>query len=227
MLVGLVRASPEPADHQRRESAGRQMRDALPDDPRRELVAVVRTVAIGPAPLRRDDERRVARDQAELFAVDRLEEASAPALDVVEPAERRVELGESERAGIHIGRDDVLAVARNEKRLNSVSRSDVEGSLNIGARSQQIAQPRSRRVGRDVVRRVVGRVGRKTIGCEQQALDRCDPRLWRDLFLADLRQAGALERSHGSAAERVFGSSSLDGQLEEEEANRSSERALR
>jgi hypothetical protein len=202
------------------------MRDALADDACRELVTVVRSVAIRPAPLRRDDERRVARDQAELLALDRLEEASAPALDVVESAERGVELGEAERARIHIGRDDVLAVARDEERLNAVPGSDVQRALHLRAGSQQIAEARRRRVGRDVIGRVVGWVRRQPIGRQQKALDRGNSRLRRDV-LADLRQPRALECADAGAAERVLCSSPLDRQFEEEETDRGRERAPR
>src|SRR5439155_25371645 len=94
--------------------------------PARELVAVQPAVAVGPAVLGRDDVGRVAGDQVEAFAPDRLEEAAEAHFDVGKVVQRRVQLREGERARIDVGGDDVRGVPRGEQCLQAASGGDVE-----------------------------------------------------------------------------------------------------
>ena len=77
----------------------------------------------------RDDIRRVGDDQVELLALDRLEEAAAPELDVVHAVERCVELRVLERSRVHVRRHDVPRVRGKKDRLDPVAGAHVERSL--------------------------------------------------------------------------------------------------
>ena len=77
----------------------------------------------------RDDIRRVGDDQVELLALDRLEEAAAPELDVAHAVERCVELRVLERSRVHVRRHDVPRVRGKKDRLDPVAGAHVERSL--------------------------------------------------------------------------------------------------
>ena len=168
--------------------------------------------------LGRHDVRRVARDQVVLLVTRRLEEAAVPALDVVEPVERGVQLGVRERARVDVDGDDVAVVPRGEERVDAAAGADVERTLAALARREHVARPRRRRVVRDVVRRVV-RVAREAVRGEQHVVDRHEPRV-RDDVAPQLGEPRRRERLHRLPAERVDRVRLRHGQLEEEQPHR-------
>src|SRR5262245_11858495 len=122
---------------------------------RRELVRLEAGVAIGPAVLRRDDVRRVARDQVEGLTCDRLEDAAAAELQVPHAVEDRVQLRVRKRALVDVGRDDVIGVRGGQQRVDAAPGTDVERPSDTGTRRERVTDARGRRVDRDVVSRVV------------------------------------------------------------------------
>ena len=151
---GRVVARLGPARHQRREPAaleeGRQPARKLLADP----VARKAAVAEREEGVRRDHVGRIAGDAAELLAGNRLEQAARPQLDVVDAVERKVERGESERALVDVGRDDLAGVAGEQERLDPVSGAEVERALDLRS-DGQVGERRGRPVhARDAVRAV-------------------------------------------------------------------------
>ena len=196
------------------------------DDVRGEVVAAEVAVPVDPAVLRRDDERRVARDQVVRLVSRRIEEAAVPAFDVVEAVERSIERGVRKRARVHVDGDDVLVVARGEQRVDAAARPDVERARAALARRQDVARARRRRVARDIVGRVV-RVPREAVRREQHVVDRHDPRLRHDLA------ARSSARPVAASASTACGPSAVDrvhlrhGQLQEEQPHRRRQLRLR
>ena len=66
------------------------------------------------------------------------------ALDVLEAAERCVQLGEREGARVDVGRDDMFAVTGGEQGVHAVPGSDVEGARDAG---RGVSRSHSRAVG--------------------------------------------------------------------------------
>ena len=95
-------------------------------------------------------------------------------LDVVETVQRRVQRRVGERARVDVGRDGDVAVPRGKQRVDARARPDVDRAADARARCQDVEEPRGRRVGRDVVRRVVDVAG-EPVGREQHVADRRDP----------------------------------------------------
>ena len=114
----------------------------------------------------------IARDQVERLALHRAEEASAPDLDVVEPFIAALNAANaSARSFTSVATTRSRAGPR--ERLDAAAGADVEGAANAAARREERARARRRRVGRDVVGRILAaRVG---VGGEEDALDRRDP----------------------------------------------------
>ena len=179
------------------------MPGSFPDDQLGELIRLEAAVAIRPAVLRRDDERRIRGDDVEGLTLDRLEQAAEPALDVREAVERRVQLGERERAGIDVRRDDLACLARGEHGLHAAARADVERTLDRPSGSQRVAELGGRRIGGHEVGRVfLGVLAGEIVGGHEQVADRDDAPMEGDL-VADGCEARRLERLDGRAAERV------------------------
>ena len=95
-FIGAVLVGTDPADEQCREPALCKMVGSCADDALRDFVAAKSAVAVGPAAFRRDDVRRVARNQVETLTGRRLEETAATDLDVREAVPRSAG---SKRAG--------------------------------------------------------------------------------------------------------------------------------
>src|SRR5207244_3041267 len=94
----VVLATMHPADEHVRETALREELGHLPDEPFAERVAGKAAVAVHERGLGADDVRRVADEQVEALAGDRLEEVAEPALDGLGPGQERGEGRELERA---------------------------------------------------------------------------------------------------------------------------------
>ena len=103
-----------------------------------------------PAP-RRDDEGRVADDEAEALAGDRFEEASEPQLDLGSVQGRR-ELREGERPLGDVGRDDLVAMGCQMQGLDATTRAEVERAADRAARRPLRDGRRGRPDADDVVR---------------------------------------------------------------------------
>ncbi len=116
----------EPADEHLADPAGRQVAGQLADDQLAELVAAEAAVAVDDLVLGRDHVRRVADDQVELLACDRLEEIPLAELDPVGAVQLGVEGGEPQSARIDVDRRDLLGVMRGEQRLVAVAGAEVE-----------------------------------------------------------------------------------------------------
>ena len=126
------------------------------DDPLRHFVFGELAVAVDPAAFGGDDIGGVAGDQVERLALDGFEETALAAFDVVQPVQRRVELGVRECAWVDVGRDDLPRVLGGEQGMDPASGADIEEPVDSRARRQGIEDASRRRVGRDVVGRVVG-----------------------------------------------------------------------
>ena len=217
--LGLVLVVRDPAHEQRRKPALVQVLRSLEHNQLGELIRLEPAVAIGPAVLRRDDERRVRRDHVERLAGDRLEEAAEPAVDVREAVERGVQLRERERTRIHVGRDDVARVPRGEHRLHAAARADVERPADGAARREGIAELRRRRVcGNEVGGIELGVRAGEVVRRDEEVAHRHDPPVERHL-VAGGGEARRRERVDGGAAERMREVVSRHGQLEEEGAH--------
>ena len=120
--------------------------------------------------------RRTAgsRREVELLARDRLEEATGSRLDVAGAVERRVEGRVLERPRIHVRRDHVLGVRREQDRLDAVACAEIEGTLALAA-DRQVGEGDG---GAVHARHVVGvRVCRaRVIGGDQQLVVRDETR---------------------------------------------------
>ena len=210
-LVRCVLVLCQPADEQRREPPVGKMGRRVAHDPLRHLVCVETGVAVGPPALGRDDVRSVARDQVERLACDRLEEAARAALDVRDAVERGVQLGERQRSGVHVGRDDVLGMIGRQQRVNAAAGADVERACDARARRERVAEARGRRVDRNVVGRIVAD--------RQHAHPRND-------LVTDRGEPRGLERLDSGPAQRANGLAGRDRTLEEEDADCRRERAV-
>jgi hypothetical protein len=115
--------------------------------------------------LRRDDVRRIRDDEVEPLALDRIEEAAEPRLDVVDAVEGCVEACVGERSRVDVGRDDVLRVRREQDRLDPVPSAEVECALTRAAHGEVGERDRRPVHARHVVRVPVR--GGAVIRCDQ------------------------------------------------------------
>ena len=67
--------------------------------------------------------------QLKRLADDRIQETALPELDVRDVVQRQVEAGEVERALVHVGRDDLTRVAREQQRLDPVPGAEIERTV--------------------------------------------------------------------------------------------------
>jgi hypothetical protein len=135
-----------------RDPAVLEMLGQRPDHRLAKAVAGKAAVAKGELPPGRDDVRRIRRDEVEPLAAHRLEQAPLAHLQVVDPVEERVQAGEAERAGVHVGRDDAPRVPCGEQGLEAGARPDVERRLDRLADGQPRQHARrGRRRRKDVV----------------------------------------------------------------------------
>ena len=171
---GLL-ARVHPFDEDVREAALDQVVGQPANEALRERVAREAAVAVRELRLGRDHVGRVRDDQVEALALDRLEEAARPDLDVRAPVQGRVEARERDRARVHVGRDHVLVMMRGEQRVDAVAGADVE-RVDARPSGRERGKPRRcRREGRDEADGVVG-AAREAVEREQQVLDRQDSR---------------------------------------------------
>ena len=205
-LVGLVLVVREPAHEHRRETAVREVRRGAAHDPLRDLVRAEPAIAVRPPVFRRDDVRRVARDEVERLVAGRLEQAAEPALDVPHSVQSRIQGGVREGAWIDVGRDDVLRMTRREEGLHTASRPHVERAFHPPAGGQRCEELRCRRIGDDVVRRILP-VTRIVVGRDEQRADRQDTHA-RDELVSHIGDPGrrqGIDRRPPESADEVAG----------------------
>ena len=117
---GRVVRFERPGDQDRGERTRRERTRGATDDELRHCVAAQAAVAEQVRALGRHDVRRVGHDEVELLALDGLEEAAGPHLDVGGVVERRVERRVGKCPRVHVGRDHVVRVSGEQDRLDAV-----------------------------------------------------------------------------------------------------------
>ena len=177
-------------------------------------VAAQAAVAEQERALGRDDVRRVRDDEVELLAVDGLEEAAEPRLDVADAVERDVELRVSESSRVHVRRDDVFGVRREEDRLDAVAGAEVERTL-AGSAHRHVRERDRRPVhARDVVGVAVRR---RVIGRDQQLVVRNDARGSANGLAVVDEQTGAGKAVAKLRVDELVEPLARDGHAEQEE----------
>ena len=126
----------DPADEHLREGALLERCRSAANDVARDGVTGKATVAEQVRRLRRDHERWVAAHEPEATSLDRLKEAAAAELDVLDSVQPRVECREGDCPRVDVGRDDTLAVASRKDRLDARSGPNVERRLDRSAHRQ-------------------------------------------------------------------------------------------
>jgi hypothetical protein len=174
--------------------------------------------------LGRDHIRRIAGDDSEAVALDRLEEAAEPQLDVVDSVQSAVEGREVQRSRVDVGGDDASAVARGEDRLDPTAGADVERGLD-GSADRQVRECERRPVhAGDVVGAAVAFSLGAPVGRNQQLVVRYDAYAGAGpapAGLDDAERLHALERKRGERAPRVV---DRDRGLEHEQLDYRAER---
>jgi hypothetical protein len=151
------------------------MRGQLADDPLTEGVAAETSVAIGDLSLGRYDVGRVADDEVELLAGDRLEEVALPELDRRRLVQDCVERGEAQRARVDVDRGHMVGVGGGEQRLMPVAAAEVERALDRSADGQPGEHPGRRRRAEDMIglcELLAERVAREQQVLRRRQLDR-------------------------------------------------------
>ena len=131
--VGETLGRGDPADHGRGHAARLEDRRQRANHQLTHAVARERPVTVGELGGRRDDVRRVADRYLEALAVNGIEEAAVPELDVADAVEGRVEGSEGQSAFVDIGRNDGLRVPREEQRLDPEPGSQVQCATDVAA----------------------------------------------------------------------------------------------
>ena len=187
------------------------------DDAGRDFVLVEPAVSVSPTALGRNHVRRIARDEIERFPVDRVEEAALATFDVREAVQRRVELRVGQRTRVDVGSGDVSRVPRGQECVHAATGTDVECAFDLWAWGQRVEHACGRRVGGDVVRRIVAVAG-VAVGGEQHVPDRQDAYAGIDL-LADGSQTGRRQRLDAAFAKCADRVTARNRQLEKEESH--------
>ena len=219
-LGGVARIE-RPCDQDAGERTGRERRRGAPHDELRHGVAAHAAVPEQVRALGRDDVRRVRDNEVELLALDRLEEASGPRLDVVGPVQRRVEPRVGERPLVHVGRDHVLCVRGEQDRLDAVAGAEVEGALAAPAHGQ-VGEGDGRAVHAGYV---VGvrLCGARVVGGDQQLVVRDEARRPVDVVPVVDEKPGTLEALPQLVADVLLDAPTGDGDAEQEEAEQHGE----
>ena len=122
----------------------------LSDEALADRISGQSAVAIGVGRVGRHGEGRVAHDEIELLAGDRFVQASLPQLDGTATVQEPVEVGELERAPVHIGCDDAFRVPDRCDGLNATAGAEVERRVDR-ATERHVREQESRRRGPDNV----------------------------------------------------------------------------
>ncbi len=205
----------EPADEHLTDPAGCQVVGQLADDQLAELVAAETAVAVDDLVLGRDHIRRVADDQVELLARDRLEEVPLAELDPVGAVQLGVEGSEPQSARIDVDRRDLLDVMRGEQRLVAVAGPEVERPRD----RPPYRQPRENASGRRDTEHVI-RAGELLLECiagDEHVLRRDELDVGLGLAAGDGQDAHRLEPVERERRERLVGLGLGHLEVEQEE----------
>ena len=106
--------------------------------------------------------------------------------------------------------------------MDAAAGAHVERAPDAAARREEVAQPRGRRVRRDVVRGILG-VLREAVRGEQQLPDRDDATARDDLACAYFPESGRLERREPGGTEGALRLALRRRELQEEKSHRAGE----
>ena len=186
----------DPAHQHLAEAAGLEVRGQLAHDALGERVSAEPAVAVDDVRLRRDDVRRVADDEVEALARDRLEQVALAQVELVQAVEHRVEAGEAERPRVDVDAGDVPSVPRGEQGLLAVARCRGRAPAR-----RACARSARRAPGPAARRRARGRAGSAPSGTRRRRS--AGPRWARARSAPSPRRRGARARPSSRAARAV------------------------
>ncbi len=207
-VVRFFAGPDRPAQHEVRNAAVRQVVGRLVHKALADRVAAEPAVAVGEGRVGRDGERRVADDQVEVLAGHGLVEAALAQLDVAAAIEQPVEVGELERARVHVGGDDALGLPERSNRLDAAAGAEVERGRDRAAHGE-VREQQPRRSRPDDVRTAAAS---GTVAGEDEIARRDELHLRDDRVAANLDEAARLRGRDGQCRGRLG-----DGHLELEQ----------